>query len=1064
MWITNLAVRRRVTILMVIGAMLLLGMTRLAKMPLEYFPSADIPIVSVYTIYPGAGPDEVEQRVTKPLEDAVAIVNGVDDLFSESQENVSTVTVRFDLETDLDVAAADVRDAVTRARAEFPDDVEDPIVYKIDLGAQPIISMAVTGNRSPRDLLTFVEDQVEPKLGGLNGVSSVSVTGGEVREIRVAAHGDRLEAVGLSVQQLAQMVSAENLNVPSGELKEGGRSFAIRAMGELESLDEIRRLRVPTPLAGIVYLEELADVVDTVADADTRTRLNGRSTVGIRIVKQSNANTVSVSEGVHETLAALGEELPEDIAFTIFYDSAEDTQEALRDVEEALILGALLAALVTYLFLHNFRAMVIVVLAIPTSIIATFLPIYFFGFTLNIMTLMALSLSVGILVDDSIVVIENIERHLKMGEEPAVAAINGRSEIGGAAVAITLVDVVVFVPVAFMGGVVGQFFYPFGITVTVATLLSLFMSFTLTPMLASWWFSRETAERQEARRRSLSAKLFAALDVPFALLERAYRRFLPVTLRRPWLSVFVGYAALVVVVALSLMSKRVAFEFMPAQATGQMSVMLEGAPGTRLEVMDEHLARIEQVVLDKARYPEVEDVSVTAGTQGGTFVGAGNTGGQYGVAIVMLKGKTERREAGERTDGEVVKALREDLVDLPSVDVKIARVTGHQGAAEAELSVLLQSPDQEALGAAGVALASRIKTAPGVLYPTLSSKPGRPEVRAQIDRVRAADVGFTAAEVAMALRTAYEGDTSSEYREEGDEYDLRVQLAEFDRARLEDVEQLFIGLSRTGQAVRLGDVADVYLSTGPSRIERVDRERSTTVSAFLAEGVKSSEGQDSVNQVIGEMEEAGELAGVEWQWTGDVERRDEEMGHMFEALLLAILLVYIITAALYAHVLQPLNVMLTVPMAFGGGVLALAVWGSSLSISSMIGMIMLMGLVGKNAILVVDYTNTLRARGQGVHEALMEAGPTRMRPIFMTTISTVMALLPTALALNEASEFRAPMAHVVIGGLVVSTILSLLIVPAFYVITSDITDLFGRCLRGLGDLLSRRPRAGNGES
>ena len=1064
MWITNLAVRRRVTILMVIGAMLLLGMTRLAKMPLEYFPSADIPIVSVYTIYPGAGPDEVEQRVTKPLEDAVAIVNGVDDLFSESQENVSTVTVRFDLETDLDVAAADVRDAVTRARAEFPDDVEDPIVYKIDLGAQPIISMAVTGNRSPRDLLTFVEDQVEPKLGGLNGVSSVSVTGGEVREIRVAAHGDRLEAVGLSVQQLAQMVSAENLNVPSGELKEGGRSFAIRAMGELESLDEIRRLRVPTPLAGIVYLEELADVVDTVADADTRTRLNGRSTVGIRIVKQSNANTVSVSEGVHETLAALGEELPEDIAFTIFYDSAEDTQEALRDVEEALILGALLAALVTYLFLHNFRAMVIVVLAIPTSIIATFLPIYFFGFTLNIMTLMALSLSVGILVDDSIVVIENIERHLKMGEEPAVAAINGRSEIGGAAVAITLVDVVVFVPVAFMGGVVGQFFYPFGITVTVATLLSLFMSFTLTPMLASWWFSRETAERQEARRRSLSAKLFAALDVPFALLERAYRRFLPVTLRRPWLSVFVGYAALVVVVALSLMSKRVAFEFMPAQATGQMSVMLEGAPGTRLEVMDEHLARIEQVVLDKARYPEVEDVSVTAGTQGGTFVGAGNTGGQYGVAIVMLKGKTERREAGERTDGEVVKALREDLVDLPSVDVKIARVTGHQGAAEAELSVLLQSPDQEALGAAGVALASRIKTAPGVLYPTLSSKPGRPEVRAQIDRVRAADVGFTAAEVAIALRTAYEGDTSSEYREEGDEYDLRVQLAEFDRARLEDVEQLFIGLSRTGQAVRLGDVADVYLSTGPSRIERVDRERSTTVSAFLAEGVKSSEGQDSVNQVIGEMEEAGELAGVEWQWTGDVERRDEEMGHMFEALLLAILLVYIITAALYAHVLQPLNVMLTVPMAFGGGVLALAVWGSSLSISSMIGMIMLMGLVGKNAILVVDYTNTLRARGQGVHEALMEAGPTRMRPIFMTTISTVMALLPTALALNEASEFRAPMAHVVIGGLVVSTVLSLLIVPAFYVITSDITDLFGRSMRGLGNLFSRRPKTGNGES
>ncbi|MGQ9732776.1 MAG: efflux RND transporter permease subunit, partial [Candidatus Zipacnadales bacterium] len=360
MWITRVAVRRRITMLMIIGAMMILGLTRMRRMPLEYFPAIDIPVVTVATVYPGAGPDEIEQRVTKPLEDAIAIVSGVDELSSTSQENMSVVVARFEMEVDVDVAAADVRDAVNQARAQFPHGVEAPIVRKLDINALPIVRLGVSGNRSPKDLLNFVEEEIKPRFGQVNGVSSVNVTGGEEREIRIEAHKEQLEAVGLSISQLAQLVAAENLDVPGGELDEGGQSFTVRAAGQFKNLDEIRRLRLVTPLGGTVYLSEIADVSDSVAKATTITRLNGKPTVGINILRQTNANTVQVSDGVHKAIEEMENELPEDIDFTVYYDSAEDTREAVRDVLESLILGALLASVVTYLFLHNVRAMIIV--------------------------------------------------------------------------------------------------------------------------------------------------------------------------------------------------------------------------------------------------------------------------------------------------------------------------------------------------------------------------------------------------------------------------------------------------------------------------------------------------------------------------------------------------------------------------------------------------------------------------------------------------------------------------------------------------------------------------------
>jgi len=1048
MWLTNVAVRRRVTILMVVGALMILGFTRLMEMPKEYFPQVDFPIVTVFTVYPGAGPDEIEQRVTKPIEDAVAILNGLDQLTSQSQEGLSVVAIQFDLDINGDVAAADVRDAVAQAKAQFPDDVQDPIVRKLDINAMPVLSIGVTGNRSPKHMLTFVEDWIKPRLGQVRGVSAVNVTGGEVREIQVEAYEDRLEAVGLSISQLANLVAAENLDIPAGELKAGTRSFAVRAVGQLNSLEAIRRLRIPTPRGGVVYLSELANVQDAAADPQTINRLNARSTVGIDVLKQTGANTVSVSDGVQKSIAELKRTLPEDISFTVYRDTADDTREAVNDVRTSLLLGALLASLVTYLFLHNFRAMVIVGLAIPTSIICTFVPMYFFGFTVNMLTMLALSLSVGILVDDSIVVIENIERHFRIGEEPAVAAVNGRAEIGGAAVAITLVDVVVFVPVAFMQGMIGRFFYAFGITAACATLFSLFMSFTLTPMLASWWFKRETAEERERAAHHWTSRVYAAMDWPFRAIERTYRKFLPATLRHPYVAVTLGYLGLIVITVAAVKSGRVPVEFFPTSQTGQIQVLLEMAPGTRIEVMDRLTQQVEKRVLEKARYPEVNDVSATAGSQGSSFLGAGNTGGQYGVVNIQLARKTIRQRKHQRTDGQFEHDLRRDLAGLPSADIKVVRA-GEHGGGGAPIEILLQGADLNALNRAAAELVRRMGQAPGLLYPDVSSKAGRPEVRVHIDRTRSADLGFTAAQVAMTLRAAYEGDTKSQFREGGDEYDLRVRLSEFDRTRMDAIERLFVGLSPRGQIVRLGDVADVYLDTGPSRIERQDRERSVTVSSYTEEGLRGNEGERVAIGILAQMQQEGRLAGVSWRWSGQTERRTEEFGYMFQALALAIVLVYIVTAALYTNIVQPLNVMLTVPMAFGGGILALALARQSISISSLIGTIMLMGIVGKNSILVVDFTNTLKARGKSTYEALLEAGPTRMRPIFMTSIACIMGLLPTALALSEGSEFRQPMATVVIGGLILSTVLTLLIVPSFYIIIDDLQGLYYRIGRRL---------------
>ncbi len=1042
---------------MIILGIMVLGLVGYSRMPWDQFPKVDFPYLFITVPYPGAGPEEVEQGVVKPIEDQVSVINRVKSVQSTCQENLGTVSIQFEYGTNLDAAASDVRDAVDRAKVLFPTDAKSPQLLKLNISALPVMRIGITGDRDPRELYQLVDDKIKPVLGQIPGVASVSVTGGAKREIQIRVDRARLDAVGMSLSQLSQYLATSNLKLPAGDLKEGLRAYTVRVMGEFQDMEQIRALEIPTPRGGLVRLDSLAEVLDTSADPSTIARLNQQPSVGLSIQKQSEANTVTVCDKTRAALTKLvGTEerpgtLPSDIKAVIAQDSSEQVRESIYDVRNALIEGALLASLIVFLFLHNLRATIIVALAIPTSIMCTFLPIGMgFGFTLNMMVLLGLALSVGILIDDSIVVLENIQRHLDSGEQPVAAAFNGRVEIGAAAVAITLVDVVVFVPVALMGGMVGQFFYSFGLTVAVCALFSLLVSFTLTPSLAAWWYVRR--DRVSAvvggPQRAIQS-FFDGWDRNFQRLERNYRKVLQLVVDHPWLTVGIAYGALILTVW--LIFTRIGFGMFPESDQGMVNIDLESSPGTRLAYTDSLVRTVEQRLEQKDKYPEIESISVTVGQLGSGGFMAGTSGGQYGNAFLQMSKRRARLEAGQRSNEQLAQDLRQDLADLPGAALRVTTQGGMGGGGEAPIRVDMMGTDLGELTKASQELRRKMEGIPGLRYVDTSSKPGRPEVQVHIDRRRLADAGLTLANVAGNLRGSYAGTTSTKFRDRGDEYDIRVELNEQDKDNIADVAGSIVGFGRAGEAIRVQDVAQVVLSVGPSRIDRLNRQREVAVTAYNDPQVVSTRAaQTAIDKTLSEMN----LEGVTYKWGGEVEAFVESFTRMFGAMALAILLVYMLTAALYNSVLEPFNILFNLPVAIVGGGIGLLLFGMQMTIISMLGMIMLVGLVGKNSILVVDYTNTLRKRGLNRTEALLTAGPHRMKPVLMTSLAMIFGMLPTALAVNEGSEFRSPMAVAVIFGLALATGVSLLLVPATYVIWDNIAEMFN----SLGRRLFRRWR------
>ncbi len=1116
MWLTDVSIKRPVFIIMVVLALIVLGVRSQQTMQTELTPKMDFPFIAIITAYPGAGPQEIETLVSKPTEEAVGSTPGLKNLTSVSQDGISLVGLEFELETDIETAAADVRDKLAVIKGTLPKDIIDPIIYKADISAQPVITLAMESNLSSRDQRILADKMIKDSLAKVKGVAAVSVNGGAEREVTVSIDRDRLQAYGLSIDQVAGALSAENLNVPSGSIKEGpegasSRDYAVRTVGEFRNADEIGNIRLKlrgaSPFGGAdtVRLGDIATVKDTVKDPDRLTRLNGVDAVTMAVQKQSDANIVEVVDGVKKQLAELNGHtdpktkqhirgvLPEGTKIIVATDDSTFVKDSLRDVKRSLLEGILLVVIIVFLFLHSGRATLIVALAIPTSIVATFIPITVFGFSINVMTMLGLSLCVGILVDDSIVVLENIERHLRKGECPKEAALNGRSEIGLAAVTITLVDVVVFVPIAFMGGIVGQFFRQFGITVATATLFSLFMSFTLTPMLSSRWL--KSKEQEEADIARTSGSIFTRISQGFerfySKLDVRYRGVLHWALDNRFLTIMIGIVTLLMILgmvtpgigesaghaaqgskhsiplrivimvlcAIPLIiaavinpkSRRLAlgylvvavfllatikfplgFEFMPDVDRGEFSVSIELPAGRGLGASDRIARQVENYLKD---IEGMEYYMTTVGASSAGHFAAGSTGSQYAQISVSLKDRGKERQ---KRINDVVSELNEKTALIPGAKIRIA-TSGMASMGGQPIQMEITGSNEDELVRIAHQIEETVKVIPGVMDVKNSWEIGKPELRVTVDRLRAADVGISVGQIGSALRTSIEGNTDAKLRDRGDEYDIRVQLAKVDRHNSADVGNILVG-NNNGTPVYLRDVAKIDLEPAPNKVERKNRQRLIVVGANFQDGYTLGNVQQEISKEIAGIP----LGSSQVKPGGQSEMMIESFGYLIGAMILAIVLVYMLMGALFESFVTPLVIMLSLPQALVGALLAIIITGKSLSIVTMIGFIMLIGLVSKNAILLVDYTNTLRSRGMKRNDAVLEAGPTRLRPILMTTFAMVGGMTPTAIAMSRGSEMRAPMAIAVIGGLILSTLLTLLVIPTAYTVVDDVWEWLRR--------------------
>lgn len=1030
--LTQLSIRRPILILVLFTVLGVLGVFSYRQLRYELLPKITPPAVSIVTVYPGAAPSEVENGVTKPIEDATSAVERIKRMTSFSSENFSYTILEFQQDANADVVSADVQRKLNEIAGQLPAGAKTPTVIKWDIGAFPVLRMAATApNLTPHEAQDLLEKRVKPRLTQVKGVGQVTLVGGEEREIQLSLNAANLRAYGLSALQVAQAVRGANLDVPAGKVKTSVQSEnSLRVTGRFDDLDRLREQVVGQgPNGAEIRLRQVADVHEGSRDALTVSRLNGSAAVAVSVQKQGDANAVEVSEGVRAELKKLeAEYAAQGLRFVVATDSSTFTLQAAEAVNHDLALAVLLVAAVTLVFLHSLRNALIVMVAIPASLVSTFIAMMAFGFSLNLMTLLAMSLVVGILVDDSIVVLENIHRHLEMGgaaggKSPREAAQDGRTEIGFTALSITLVDLVVFVPISFVPGLVGNLLREFSVVMVVSTLLSLFVSFTLTPMLASRF-----SKLQNLAENSLMAWMGRGFETVFETLTNWYELRLRWALRHR-LATF-GIAAGLLVGALYLAgSGKIGSEFVATSDQGLLSVIAELPQGSRLEATDEFARRAEKTLLQR---PDVERVLSSVGsTSEGT--GTGETPGNTVEFSVQLVDKKFRQKSA----AEVGRELKAALEKTPGLKVRVGTIGLFGTVDDAPIVMALSSTNRDTLAATAQRILKLVQNTPGTDNVRLTSGESRPETRVVVDHEKAARYGLSAEQIGYGLRVAFQGDDESKFRVGDSDYRLNVRFDAADRARPEGLARLPF-VTPTGQTVQLQQFARVEQGLSPARLERWNRTSAVKLFAQVAGRASGDVGADIQRQIA-----AMKLpADFHVAYEGDLEMQSDGFAQLGLALLAAILFVYLIMVALYNSWLYPLVVLFSIPLAVIGAFGALWLTGKALSIFAMLGLIMLIGMVAKNAILLVDRANQLRAtplsagEGLGVRfgltEALVEAGRSRLRPILMTTLAMVIGMLPIALASGAGAEWKTGLAWVLVGGLTSSMFLTLLLVPTVY--------------------------------
>lgn len=1036
-------VSRPVAVFMVVVTLLLLGAVSLTGLKLDLYPQLQIPVALVVTNYQGAGPEEVEKLVTRPLEEALSTVNGVKSLRSISGSGLSVVILELAWGTDLDFAALDIREKIDMVEGLLPEGAEDPRVLKMDPTLMPVVQLAVSGTSDLTQLRAVAEDLVKNRLERVEGVASADVIGGTTREILVEVDPATLAARGIALQQVVQALQAANLSLSGGFVPAGGKEYLLRVTGEFSGVGDIASVPVPLPQGSTVRLGDLATVRDAYADVEQASRINGQTSVSLVVNKRSDANTVLVARGVRAALRDLEGDLPPGVEVHTIFDQARYIEMALANMWRDLVVGAVLATLILFFFLRSLRSTLVLALAMPVSVIATFVMMRFGGLNLNVMTLGGLALGVGMMVDGGIVVLENIFRHYEAGSPPEEAAVAGTAEVGNAVVASILTNVVVFLPIVFTEGIAHELFTPLALTVSFALLASLLVAVTVVPMLAARLLQRTAGESAGAARGGMLQKFAAIIQA----VERRYLKLLT------WALAHRKQVVIWAVVAASgslALAPLVGVELLPSMDQGIVYVTVELPRGVTLAETDRVARRIEEIAQS---LPEVKTVATTLGSAFGQM---GSTLGGHRVETATVELELVPRNQRQRSSEEVAEVIRQQAASIPGAKIT---VTGNAlfGAGMSQylqpLEIRIRGDDLETLASLADQVAALVRRVPGTREVQSSLEEGRPEAVVRVDLREAGHYGLTAAQVASAVRTAVQGQVATYYRVGGQEIAVRVRLPEEARSDLEALKRLLL-VTPAGAKVPLNSVAEVSMARGPATIERLDQVRLATVTANLATGYSLDR---VTRQVRDSLAGLALPAGYTLEFGGQVEELNEAFSGLTLAFLIAVALVYIVMAAQFESLVHPFTIMLSLPLAAVGAVLGLLLTGRTFTITAFIGVVVLAGIVVNNAIVLVDYINTLRRRGLAREEAILQAGPRRLRPILMTALTTVLGMAPLALGLGEGAEAQAPMATVILGGLLTSTLLTLVVVPVVYTLVEDLGTRLRRrrAATGTGAVVSR---------
>ena len=1029
----KLSIKRPSVLIVMLLLLLLGGFYSYKLLNYELIPKFEVNVVTISTVYAGASPSEIESTVTKKVEDAVSALENIKKIYSYSYESLSVVVVQLTNDANVDNTLNEAQRKINAIRADLPDDAKEPSLSKFSLSDLPIVSIGVTSKLSAQELYDLVDKKIQPELSRVPGVAQVNIIGGRKREIRVSIDAKKLEGYGLSIAQVQQLIAASNMEIPAGKIKTRENSTSIRLLGKLQDVEQLRNLILTSQNGVEIRLSDVADVQDTEEEATKIARIDQENTLLLQVLKQTDANAVSVSELVRKKMAQVEQTYKnEGVKMLLAEDTSEFTLEAANSVMSDLILAIVLVAVVMFFFLHSLRNAIIVMVSIPTSLIATFIGMYFFGFTLNLMSLVALSMVVGILVDDAIVVLENIHRHMEMGKNKVRAAFDGSKEIVLTVMAITLVIVVVFVPISLGNAIVVKVLREFCLTVAIATMLSLLMSFTVVP----WLYSR-FGKLEHANPNSFLGKLTIGFEGYLKRFTQFFSDLLVWVFANKWKTIilvfflFVGSCSLIP-------TGFIGSEFMPNMDRGKFLVQFELNKDASLEQTNFMTQKAENYLrslkVEGTNKPLVESMITTVG-QSTSGMGASQATPYKSEIQLTIIDKKERNESTNVIAAKLKRKLSQYLVEAKVKTVPV----GLMGAEQSPIALVVTSDNVEVAQQYAEKTAELLKTVEGATEIKLSSESGNPEINVQIDRDKMAMLGLNIATVGGTMRTAFNGNDDSKFRTGDSEYNINIVFEEGSRQSIDDIENMMF-INSVGQQVKLSQFANIVYASGPTQLERYDKSPSVTVKA-------QSVGRPTgtiVSEWKTKIEQLEKPANVHFVFTGDQEMQDEGFGTLFISLFAAILLVYMVMVVLYDSFSRPFVVLFSIPLSFIGALVALALANMSLNIFTLLGIIMLIGLVAKNAIMLVDFANHRKQEGEDTVTALIQANHARLRPILMTTIAMVAGMIPLAIANGAGAEVNNGLAIVIIGGLISSLFLTLIVVPLVYLIFDNIGRRFGK--------------------